>query len=589
MNRVKNWKVKSKIMGGFIGVFLLLTILSATIIIFFVTASDTLASYASAGQEQLLKASTDLMNMRRMTGMIHAFAGDEERIDGYHNEFNASYEATVNYLDTYLNISNSNPQLLPENLAAITASVAEMKDLLSQYKALLFEPNVVNAKKGDVEALGAANVKYGSLIMSVSDGITALTEQESKMQTDGIAGTRASINLMVWVFVGVTAVMLAVALLLALYISGMISKPLLLLDNAMERFGKTGDLTLTPTDIETFGKYSLIKDEIGQVIGNTANFVNRILDVSTELDEVSEGDLTVDIPMLSDRDVMGKALTRMTGSLSRMFDDIRKSTDQVAGGSKQIADGAQALAQGSSEQAASVEQLAGAIPEIAEKTRRSAAMAETASDLANTIKTNAEKGSLQMNEMMEAVKEINAASQSISKVIKVIDDIAFQTNILALNAAVEAARAGQHGKGFAVVAEEVRNLAAKSAEAAKDTGELIANSMSKAELGSRIANETSASLNEIVSGINESSRLVTEIASGSEEQSKGIEQINRGIDQVAQVIQQNSATAEESAASSQEMREQSIILEELIAQFKVKDAAAAQEARLHASPDGFRV
>ena len=177
-----------------------------------------------------------------------------------------------------------------------------------------------------------------------------------------------------------------------------------------------------------------------------------------------------------------------------------------------------------------------------------------------------------MNEMISAVREINQAGQSISKVIKVIDDIAFQTNILALNAAVEAARAGQHGKGFAVVAEEVRNLAAKSAEAAKDTGGLISNSIEKAELGSRIAGDTAASLTEIVSGINESSQIVSEIAKSSEEQSIGISQINSSIDQVAEVTHQNSATAQESAAASQEMNGQSSLLDELISQFKLKNS-----------------
>jgi methyl-accepting chemotaxis protein len=248
--------------------------------------------------------------------------------------------------------------------------------------------------------------------------------------------------------------------------------------------------------------------------------------------------------------------------------------------SKQIADGSQSLAQGSTEKAASVQQLSASITEIADKTKDNAEKAERAAMLAGDIKISAEKGSTQMDEMMTAVKDINESSQSIGKVIKVIDDIAFQTNILALNAAVEAARAGQHGKGFAVVAEEVRTLASKSAEAAKDTEGLIADSIQKAELGSRIADETAASLTEIVTGIGESNQLIAEISQLSEEQTAGIEQINRGIDQVAQVVQQNSATAEQSAAASQEMSGQSMLLDELRAQFIQKDGESVEQQSL---------
>jgi methyl-accepting chemotaxis protein len=263
----------------------------------------------------------------------------------------------------------------------------------------------------------------------------------------------------------------------------------------------------------------------------------------------------------------------MVADLNNMFSEINNASGQVSAGSKQIADGAQSLAQGSTEQAASVQQLSASISDIATKTKENAEMAGRAANLAINIKTSAEKGSGQMDEMMTAVKDINESSQNISKVIKSIDDIAFQTNILALNAAVEAARAGQHGKGFAVVAEEVRNLAAKSAEAAKDTESLIADSITKAELGSRIADDTAASLKEIVEGIDESTKLVGDIARSSEEQSVGIGQVNSGVDQVAQVVQQNSATAEESAAASQEMSGQALVMEELISRFKLKNSS----------------
>jgi len=237
--------------------------------------------------------------------------------------------------------------------------------------------------------------------------------------------------------------------------------------------------------------------------------------------------------------------------------EIRRSATQVTIGSKQIADGAQSLAQGSTEQASAVEQLSATISGIAEKTRQNAKIAREASDLSGIIKSNAEKGSAQMDHMMQAVKEINEASSQIGKVIGVIDNIAFQTNILALNAAVEAARAGQYGKGFAVVAEEVRSLASKSAEAAKETGALIENSIGKADLGLKIATSTSEALKDIVDGINRNAVIISQITKSTDEQTVAIEHVNTGIGQVAQVVQQNSATAEESAAASEEMSGQS--------------------------------
>jgi methyl-accepting chemotaxis protein len=390
---------------------------------------------------------------------------------------------------------------------------------------------------------------------------------------------------MMVVIIIVLVLAIAIALFLAFYISSLISKPLAALSAFMQRAGSTGDITLTQEDERIIGTYAQIRDEIGMSIKDTATFINHIIDSSKELEQIADGNLTRNIQLLSNTDTMGNSLQKMLNNLNNMFSEINNSTAQVSTGSKQIADGAQTLAQGSTEQAAAVQELSASITEIAEKTRENANMAGRAAGLASTIKNNAEKGSRQMDEMTAAVKEINEASLSIRKVIKTIDDIAFQTNILALNAAVEAARAGQHGKGFAVVAEEVRSLAAKSAEAAKETGTLIANSAEKAELGSRIAEETAASLMEIVSGINESSQIVGDIATSSEEQSAGITQINTGIDQVAQVIQQNSATAEESAAASEEMSSQANILEELLAQFNLNSGGQPKPAKRLAMPE----
>ena len=372
----------------------------------------------------------------------------------------------------------------------------------------------------------------------------------------------------------VVLLMVAVVLsiFLALSISGSISKPISTIAAFMKNAGTMGDITVSPANMEIMGKLAQRKDEIADLSNGSASFIQHVTGIAQGLEAIAGGDLTHEVKLLTDKDTMGKAMKQMVDNLNNMFAEINASTNQVSVGSKQVADGAQSLAQGATEQAASIQELSSSIAEIAERTKANASTANQTAKLSKTIKENAETGSRQMDEMITAVVEINEASKNISKIIKTIDDIAFQTNILALNAAVEAARAGSAGKGFAVVAEEVRNLASKSAEAAKDTGDMIQNSMDKAELGTRIAGETAESLKEIVAGINESSQLVAEIAKSSEEQSLGISHINTGIDQVAQVIQQNSATAEESAAASEEMSGQSDMLQQLIGQFRIKES-----------------
>jgi methyl-accepting chemotaxis protein len=209
--------------------------------------------------------------------------------------------------------------------------------------------------------------------------------------------------------------------------------------------------------------------------------------------------------------------------------------------------------------------------QISAQTKQNAENANQARELAHLAQENAAKGNGQMKEMLEAMKEINESSKNISNVIKVIDDIAFQTNILALNAAVEAARAGQHGKGFAVVAEEVRNLAARSANAAKETTELIEGSINKVEGGTEIANLTASALDSIVEGVAKAADIVAEIAKASNEQATAISQIDQGVDQISQVVQNNSATAEESAAASEELSGQAEILKDMVVRFRLKN------------------
>ena len=374
-----------------------------------------------------------------------------------------------------------------------------------------------------------------------------------------------------FIFQGVLVVLaLLLCIFLALYLSNMISLPLVAMSTYMSRASSTGDLSIDPESAAQIGKLSQGKDEISQLSNASAAFVSRIITVSDAMKSIAGGNLRTEVELLSENDEMGKSLCTMTDNLNEMFAEIKDTASQVSIGSNELADGAQALAQGATDQAASIQELSSNLTLISEKTKESAETADKTAQLAETIKENAEIGARQMDEMMAAVKHISEASQAINNVMKTIDDIAFQTNILALNAAVEAARAGDAGKGFAVVAEEVRKLAGKSAESAKDTDAMIQNSIEKAELGVRIAGETATSLSEIVAGINESTQLIAGIAKSSIEQSNSLSQVTIEIDNVALVVQQNTATAKKSAAASEQMNRQAAMLQEMVSHFEVK-------------------
>lgn len=320
-------------------------------------------------------------------------------------------------------------------------------------------------------------------------------------------------------------------------------------------------------------------DELGALIDEYQKVIDNMRYQAGIAKKVSDGDLTVEVKVRSDRDLLGRALKQMVERNYNTVSSVHDAAYQVMTSSSQVASASEALAQGSTEQASAIEQITSSIDDIAGKTRENATEADKAAGLMNSAIESVEKGKEDMQEMMRAMQDINAASESISKIIKVIDDIAFQTNILALNAAVEAARAGEAGKGFAVVAEEVRNLAAKSAAAASETAELIEDSIAKVEAGSKIADETAQAIQLITEVVLESGKIVEGIATASNYQATAIEQVDQAIEQVSQVVQNNSATSQECAAASIELSNQSGRMTELLEVYDLGNGANKSVAK----------
>lgn len=338
-----------------------------------------------------------------------------------------------------------------------------------------------------------------------------------------------------------------------------------------------GEIALGHVNVEMV-KYN--NDEFGDLVDEYRQVIENIKYQAGIAEEVSKGNLTITVNPKSSEDLLSHSLKKLVEDNHQVLSSISEAAYQVSIGSSQMASASQSLAQGSTEQASAIEEITASMDEIVEATAQNAEQANKATELVQTAINDVKQGNVRMQDMMSAMQDINKSSESISKIIKVIDDIAFQTNILALNAAVEAARAGEAGKGFAVVAEEVRSLAAKSAAAASETAELIEDSIQKVNQGSQIADETAKAMDTITNVVSQSEVLINNIAQACNYQATSGAQIKQAITQVSQVVQTNSATSEQCASASEELSNQADRMREKLSVYNLGKSSSASSSSI---------
>lgn len=551
---LKNINLKRALLYSF-GLCLLIILVLGTVAI---GSTNTIAENTRVLYE---RPHTNLVGMWKMKAEI-AEAGNGMREWMLFDEpLSSEHEAMINNMEASMLTIERNKV---DQTAATSESTQEILTAITQWQEKANEIKAILAAGGTITPAMAA--EFSQLEQDAISKIDVIIETASgnalNFKNNAMHQAERVLAIMVAFFI----VAFLIILLLLRFLFMKITRPMAVLLQSAKAI-ESGKLH---EEIPYYANNEF--GELAESFRQMQTYLSQVVnDLTANLEKISQGDLRIEAQAeyVHDFRPIHEAFYNISKRLNKTLMQIHQSADDVNASADQVSIGAQALSQGATEQASSIEELAATITEISNQVQGNAENAIQASRQAGETAQEMERGHQEMLRMQEAMKDINGMSDQISKIIKTIEDIAFQTNILALNAAVEAARAGQAGKGFAVVADEVRNLANKSSEAAHDTANLIARSVQAIEEGSAIADQTARSFEEIMASSQKSTELLTTITDASHQQADSIAQVTMGIEQIASVVQTNSATSEESAAASIELSAQAKAFKLLADEFKL--------------------